>query len=222
MEYSEEDYLMLSGIQHFEFCKRQWALIHVEHQWEENYRTVDGRILHEKAHDDKFTEKRGNVIITRGMPVASRSMGVKGVCDLVEFIRDDDLGVEIFGRDGRYRVEPVEYKRGRPKETDMDILQLTAQAMCLEEMLCCRVFRGSLFYGETRRRLSVDIRDDLKKQVRSIFEEMHKMFVSHITPAVRPIQGCNSCSLNNICLPNLVKQNKSVKDYIAKRMREIL
>ncbi|NLN82048.1 MAG: Dna2/Cas4 domain-containing protein, partial [Clostridiales bacterium] len=80
MEYKQEDFLMLSGIQHFAFCRRQWALIHIENQWAENLRTVEGKILHERAHDKKFTEKRGDVIIARGMPVFSSTLGINGVC----------------------------------------------------------------------------------------------------------------------------------------------
>ena len=116
MTYNEDDYLMLSGIQHFEFCRRQWALIHIEKQWEENYLTVSGELMHEKAHDKDFVETRRNVITTRGMPIYSRNMGVRGDCDVVEFIRDNENGIEIFGREGKYKVVPVEYKRGELKE----------------------------------------------------------------------------------------------------------
>lgn len=87
-EYREDEFLMLSGIQHFSFCRRQWALIHIEQQWKENYFTIDGNIMHENAHDGTFQEKRGNVLITRGMPVFSRTLGVSGVCDVVEFQKE--------------------------------------------------------------------------------------------------------------------------------------
>ena len=139
MEYDEEDYLMLSGIQHFEFCRRQWALIHIEQQWNDNLRTVEGDIFHKNAHNDKFVEKRKDIIITRGMPVFSKTMGVRGICDIVEFVRNDVAGVNIYGREGKYCIEPVEYKHGEPKETDVDVLQVVAQAMCLEEMMLCQI-----------------------------------------------------------------------------------
>ncbi|HBI72923.1 MAG TPA: CRISPR-associated protein Cas4, partial [Lachnospiraceae bacterium] len=87
MEYKEEDYLMLSGIQHYVFCRRQWALIHIEKQWEENVRTIEGQLIHQKAHDKFFSETRGNIIISRGMPVYSASLGTNGECDVVEFHR---------------------------------------------------------------------------------------------------------------------------------------
>ena len=121
--YKEEDYLQLSGIQHFAFCRRQWALAYIELQWDENVRTVEGKLLHEKAHDPTNAEKRGDLIISRGMPVYSRELGISGECDVVEFHRSQD-GITLFGRDGLYEVIPIEYKRGKPKENDVDILCL--------------------------------------------------------------------------------------------------
>ena len=85
MIYQDEDFLQLSGLQHFKFCRRQWALIHVEKQWAENYRTTDGAIMHENAHDGSFTESRGDLVITRDMRVFSRTLGVSGACDVLEF-----------------------------------------------------------------------------------------------------------------------------------------
>ena len=121
--YKEEDYLQLSGIQHFAFCRRQWALAYIELQWDENVRTVEGKLLHEKAHDPTNAEKRGDLIISRGMPVYSRELGISGECDVVEFHRSQD-GITLFGRDGLYEVIPIEYKRGKPKENDVDILYI--------------------------------------------------------------------------------------------------
>ena len=109
--YSEDEYLMLSGVQHFAFCRRQWALIHIEQQWEENARTVDGNIMHERVHDADFHEKRGELVITRAMAVSSARLGISGECDAVE-LRKSDNGIELFGLDGKYTVTPVEYKRG--------------------------------------------------------------------------------------------------------------
>ena len=146
MEYNEEDYLMLSGIQHFEFCRRQWALIHFEQLWDENLRTVEGDIMHKRAHNEALTESRNGVITTRGMAVFSRKLGISGICDVVEFIRDDVNGYDIYKREGKYQIVPVEYKRGEPKEGLEDILQVVLQAMCLEEMLCCKVDKGYLYY----------------------------------------------------------------------------
>ncbi len=218
MDYNEEDFLSLSGIQHFEFCRRQWALIHIEQQWQENLRTVEGEILHEKAHDNLLKEKRGDLIISRGMAVFSKSLGINGVCDVVEFQKDKE-GVPIFGREGLYKPIPIEYKRGKPKEDDIDILQLTAQAMCLEEMLNCEINVGYMFYGETNHRIKVEFIDELKKRVMEICKEMHKIYERQCTPKVKPSKKCNACSLKNICMPKLCK-NLSVKDYIERSLEE--
>ena len=137
--YREEDYLQLSGIQHFAFCRRQWALIHVEQQWEENFHTADGRLMHENAHNSEFREKRGNIIIIRGMRVSSAEYGISGECDVVELHRDDQKGININGLEGNYIVKPIEYKRGTLKSSDCDYVQLCAQVLCLEEMLCCDI-----------------------------------------------------------------------------------
>ena len=136
--YSEDNYLMLSGLQHFVFCRRQWALIHIEQQWADNLRTADGEIMHKNVHNPDFREVRGDVITVRAMAVSSSRLGISGECDAVEF-RKDSSGVALSGLEGRYSVTPVEYKRGSPKEDERDTVQLAAQAMCLEEMLCCTV-----------------------------------------------------------------------------------
>ena len=216
--YTEDEYLMLSGIQHFVFCRRQWALIHIEQQWEENYRTADGRVMHRNVHDADFHEKRGDLVISRAMAVSSQRLGISGECDAVEF-RKDSSGIEIFGLEGRYSVTPVEYKRGQPKEDPCDKMQLAAQAMCLEEMLCCRIDTGFLYYGETRRRLKVEITQQLRQDTENALREMHELFRKRYTPKVKRSKACNACSLKNICLPVLCSQ-KSAKDHILSMLEE--
>lgn len=214
--YKEEDYLQLSGIQHFAFCRRQWALAYIELQWTENVRTVEGKLLHEKAHDVSSEEKRGDLIISRAMPVHSRELGISGECDVVEFHRSD-VGISLSGREGKYEVVPIEYKRGRPKQNDVDILQLTAQAMCLEEMLCCEIQSGYLYYGETRHRSKVIFDEAVRKRVRDSFLEMHQYYERRYTPRVKRTKSCNACSLKDICLPTL-GVGKSATSYIDKAL----
>ncbi len=216
--YREEDYLQLSGLQHFAFCRRQWALIHIEQQWAENLRTADGRLLHEHAHDAGFREKRGDVIITRAMRISSAELGISGECDVVEFHKDPD-GIAIRGLEGTYAVIPVEYKRGQPKENDSDALQLCAQALCLEEMLCCEIPEAYLYYGETRRRHAVALDTPLRDKTISMIREMHQFYDRQHTPKVKRTKSCNACSLKDICLP-VLNQNRSAAEYLRNMLED--
>jgi len=212
MDYDEEDYLMLSGIQHFQFCKRQWALIHIEQQWEENVRTVEGQYLHQKADQPFIREKRGNKLIVRAMPVKSNELKITGICDVVEFNKDQN-GVEVQGAEGKYMAYPVEYKRGKPKMNDADILQLTAQAMCLEEMLLSEINIGYMYYHEIKHRVEVSLTAEHKEKVRFITKEMYDYYKRRHSPKVKPGSFCKNCSLQHICLPALMNK-RSVKSYI--------
>lgn len=218
MMYREEEYLMLSGLQHFAFCRRQWALIHIEQQWDENLRTVEGELMHERCHDEKQTEKRGDLLTVRGMRIASRELGVSGACDVVEF-RADANGIFLFGREGLWQPFPVEYKHGKPKTHQADELQLCAQAMCLEEMLVCEIPEGALFYEEIGRRQSVTFTQELRNTVRDMLREMHGYFSRGYTPKVKPNKSCQACSLKELCLPKLYKK-RSAKEYLAERIGE--
>ena len=218
MEYKEEDFLQLSGLQHFKFCRRRWALIHIENQWEENYRTIDGAILHQNAHDTEFQESRGDRFITRGVSVYSAELGVSGQCDVLEYHRGS-TGVPIAGKDGLWQPFPVEYKRGRPREDTGDALQLCGQAMCLETMLCCDIPEGALYYGEIRRRERVAFTPELRTQVRQMLEQMHDLYHRGYTPKVKPTKSCSACSMKELCLPKLMK-NRSVSAYLKAAMEE--
>ncbi|KZO00175.1 CRISPR-associated protein Cas4 [Pseudobacillus badius] len=219
MAFDEEaGYLMLSGIQHFQFCRRQWALIHIEQQWEENVRTIEGQHLHQKADQPFLREKRRDKLVVRAMPVQSRDLRISGICDVVEFIQHPD-GIELDGETGKYAVYPVEYKRGKPKANDADVLQLTAQAMCLEEMLLCEIPSGYLFYNEIKRRVEVPITKEYRNKVRAVVEEMHDYYHRRHTPKVKTGAFCNSCSLQQVCLPKLMAK-RSVKSYIEGRILE--
>ncbi len=216
--YTEDNYLMLSGIQHFAFCRRQWALIHIEQQWEENYRTTAGELMHKKAHDEGAFEKRGELLIIRGLRIASHELGFSGQCDVVEFHQSED-GITLFGYDGRWNPIPIEYKNGSPKENNADAFQLCAQAICLEEMFQTKIPEGFLYYGETRRRSHVEFTDSLRDDVKKISMEMHELFQRGYTPKVRYTKQCKACSLENLCVPKLQKAG-SVKEYMERNVRE--
>ena len=218
MEYAEDDYLMISGIQHFKFCRRQWALIHIEQQWAENEHTVIGELMHKKTHDPYIAEKRKDILTVRALPVSSRRLGISGECDIVEFHRCED-GVSLHGHRGTFSLYPIEYKKGRPKLTEEDKLQLMAQALCLEEMFSASIPEGAIFYGETRRREIVKLDEGLRQEAENIIAEMHSYFAKKYTPRVKANRSCNSCSLKDICLPKLEKA-KNVNLYISQALQE--
>lgn len=218
MEFSEDDFLMISGIQHFAFCRRQWALIHIEQQWTDNALTVEGQDLHKKADQPFIREKRGDKLIVRAMPVQSYELGLTGICDVVEFIQDPE-GISVKQSDETYSLYPVEYKRGKPKWDDSDTMQLLAQAMCLEEMLVCQIPAGYVYYNETKHREKINFTKEHREQLARILGEMHQYFERRYTPKVKTGKFCLKCSLQDTCLPTLMN-SRSVKSYIEGAMSE--
>lgn len=216
-DYKEDDYLLLSGLQHFAFCRRQWALIHIEQAWEENVLTVEGNALHELADNPFVREKRGSTIYVRALPVHSATLGITGICDMVEFT-ENEAGVPLAKEQGRYLPKPIEYKRGKPKTHDADILQLTAQAMCLEEMLAVPVNEAAMYYHEIRKRIPVTITFALREQVHKMLKEMHHYYSRRHTPTVKTGKHCVSCSLRNHCLPQL-DERETVNAYMNRMMK---
>lgn len=222
MIYEEDELLLLSGIQHFAFCKRQWALIHIEQQWQENVLTYEGRELHKKADNPYLKEVRGDVLITRAMPLVSHDLGIYGVADVIEFHSelepDNEHCVVLPRRKGWWRPFPIEYKRGKAKANDCDELQLCVQAICLEEMLEVTVAEGAIFYGETERRTSVVFDEHLRDRVTILLSEMRSLFTTGETPAAVYEPKCKSCSLYDICLPKL---KKTGFDDLHRYLREL-
>jgi CRISPR-associated exonuclease Cas4 len=199
--YTEEDYIQLSSIQHYIFCPRQCGLIHVDALWSENLFTARGRIMHEKA-DSGEDESRGDKSIVRSLNVYSRRLGVSGRCDVVEM---NESGARII-------PYPVEYKSGKPKMDISDMAQLCAQALCLEEMMNVPIREAAIFYGKPRRRLQVEIDDDLRRDTESIIHSIHLMIKERRVPAAVYTKKCDSCSLADMCMPK-VKTGR-LKSYI--------
>lgn len=218
LEYAAEDLLALSGIQHFTFCRRQWALIHIERQWQENALTAEGRLMHQRSDNPFDTELRSGVVTARALPVASYRLGLYGVCDVVEFLPSAD-GVQLHRRAGTFLPRPVEYKRGKEKQDDCDRAQLCAQALCLEEMFPVSIRAGFLFYGEPRRRVEVEFTEELRGQVERMAAEMHAYFARGYTPRVKTSKACRSCSLADLCLPRL-QHRLPASRYIQQRIDE--
>lgn len=209
---------MISGIQHYMFCPRQWALIHIEQAWQENVLTVEGNNLHKKVDDPCIREKRGEKLYVRAMRVHSTSLPIHGVCDMVEFTRNPD-GVSIYGEEGLYTVKPVEYKRGKPKTHEADILQLTAQVICLEEMLGTTIDEADFYYHEVRRRLTIEMTKDLRNKVIETVAQMNNYYERRHTPRVRTGKHCLKCSLKDICLPEL-DNKETVQSYIKRMLSQ--
>lgn len=202
--YTEEEYLPLSGIQHYRFCTRQCAFIHTEQIWRENYFTAHGRTLHDKVHNDTG-ESRGGKRIERCLDIASPMLGLSGQTDAVEFYDDGT-------------VCPVEYKRGTVKEDITDEVQLCAQAMCLEEMLHVSIEVGYLFYEKIRRREKVLLTPELRSQTQKLADEYHTLIASGEIPPAVYSKKCESCSLIDSCFPETVGRSKSVANYISRRL----
>lgn len=173
--------------------------------------------MHKRTDDPFLTESRGGIITSRALPVASYHLGLTGICDVVEFTPSAD-GVNLPGYEGAFVPVPVEYKRGKPKQDQSDVAQLCAQAICLEEMLSVEVPVGYLYYGKTRRRVEVPFTADLRAFVRKLAQQMHQYFERGYTPRVRPSKACRSCSLKDICLPELETRPLTASEYIRKRI----
>lgn len=205
MSYTESELLPISALQHLLFCERQCALIHIERAWDENRFTVEGRIMHEKVHD-QGDERRAGVKIARAVSLRSFELGLSGVADVVEFHHADELEA--------WQPFPVEYKRGKPKAESCDTVQLCAQAMCLEEMLGVRIPKGALFYGKTRRRLDIIFDDELRKLTIDTAHRLHELISEGKTPPPRYDDRCEQCSLLDVCMPKAMIRNWKVADYI--------
>ena len=201
----DEGNLPISGLQHLAFCPRQWALIHLEQAWAENRLTAEGRLLHENA-DTPGESRRQNVTVVRGLWLRSSRLRLSGRADVVEF----------------HPVPyPVEYKRGRRKPTDCDLVQLCAQALCLEEMLGAVVAAGAMFYGEPRRRLEVEFTPALRSRTEALANEMHRLYDARHTPPAQPGPHCRQCSLIDICLPTATDRVQIAAIWTAAQMRSL-
>jgi CRISPR-associated exonuclease Cas4 len=211
--YSEEEMLLLSGIQHIAFCKRQWALIHVEQQWAENVKTIEGQHLHERVDDPFYKESSSNLVVWRAVNLISYLLGLTGRADVIEFIKSEK-GISLPGKEGQWTPYPVEYKRGKTKPDERDEVQLCAQAICLEEMFETTISEGALFYWEVRRRTIIRFNDELRKKVYGYAEEMHELFNLGKTPIPEYKTHCKSCSLFDICLPQNIQKHRDVNEYL--------
>lgn len=221
MYYDEDDMLMLSGIQHYRFCPRQWALIHIEQQWADNRLTVEGDILHKHVDDAAYRQKCGDYIALRSVNIASRELGLYGLSDVIELHPTEDEASSIAHPKypGRWIPYPVEYKHGRPKKNEVDEVQLAAQAMCLEEQHGIHISWGAFFYHEIRHRVEVEITPYLRDIVRQCAGEMHSIFKSGRLPAIIHGKHCDRCSLKDLCMPETANQ-PAASTYLKRNLYE--
>ncbi|MGI6221976.1 MAG: CRISPR-associated protein Cas4 [Prevotella sp.] len=215
--YSDDDLLMLSGIQHYAFCPRQWALAYVDQQWEDNHLTIEGDWLHRRVDDPNAMELDSGTVRLRSVSVKSYRLGFYGIADLLELYPLEGETAKAFTISrypGRWRVFPIEYKHGKAKTNDIDEVQLCAQAMCLEEMYDIEIPQGAFFYGETRRRTTLTMTKHLRQRVEDLSQAMHALFESSDIPDAKAEKKCRSCSLQNMCMSMDLKHALTVKEYL--------
>jgi CRISPR-associated exonuclease Cas4 len=204
--YPEIDFIGISALQHWLYCPRQCALIHLEQLWAENRFTAEGQVLHRRAHEGP-SETRPGIRITRSLPVRSPTLGLSGLCDVVEFHQNGS-------------IVPVEYKRGKPKLHRADEVQLCAQALCLEEMLSTELSHGYLFYGQRKRRTEVPFDAPLRALVIRLARELHQLFSDrHTPPAVYESHKCDACSLIHLCQPHAFDRKRGAAAWFEKQLQ---
>ena len=221
MAYDDDNMLMLSGIQHYMFCPRQWALIHIEQQWSENRLTAEGGLLHQNVDNPAYRQKNGDTITLRAVHVASHTLGLYGICDAIELLPSGTAKDAITHPryPGYWHPYPVEYKRGHSKTDERDRVQVAAQVICLEEMYGINIPEAALFYHEPRRREVITIDRQLRELTCHLAEEMHHTFESGLTPKAVERLSCRSCSLKDICAPELAKKT-TVSHYLKSMLDE--
>jgi len=199
--------ILISALQHYAYCPRQFALIHIEQAWKENRFTAEGRVLHERV-DSGVAEQRRDIRTERGVLLRSEKYHLTGKMDLLEI---------ESGEPPRYF--PVEYKRGKPKVQDWDRIQLCAQALCIEEMRGIHVDEGAIWYWQVRKRAPVVIDCVLREATISAIEGAYALLIAGNTPP--PIEDrmrCRACSLLDLCEPDTFRRDHSA-DYISDLFR---
>jgi CRISPR-associated exonuclease Cas4 len=199
-EWTDQDLIPISAIQHYSYCPRQAALIHLEQVWDENLYTLRGRFVHEEV-DQPGEELAGNLRIERSLPLWSRRWGLVGKADVVEFHGDTPY--------------PVDYKHGPRRPRTHDDLQVCAQAVCLEEMTGQLVPRGAIYHATSRRRREVQCDDALRCHLREVVAALRQALRHDILPPAPNDKRCRQCSLNSSCLPGVVADQRRVTRLVA-------
>lgn len=198
--HDDADPVMLSALEHYCYCPRQCALIHLEQVWDENIYTMRGRDTHENV-DEESTHELHGVRYERALPIWSKLLKIVGKADMVEFHGDVPY--------------PVEYKSGRRKKGHPEIIQLCAQAICLEEMFGVPVPKGALYWHGSRERREIVFSEAMRAQVADVASAVHEMVAKRITPSPVNDKRCKDCSLRESCLPNVVGETGRTRNAAA-------
>lgn len=220
--FDEDDLLPVSALQHFMFCPRRCALVHIEQVWMENQFTVEGDILHERV-DELGRESRATLVVSHGLGIRSLRLGITGKVDVVEFRlnADGQGGCLLIGKEGHWTPYPIEYKRGSPRRGFGDDIQVCAQALCLEEMLGCAVPAGAIFYASTRKRREIAFDAGLRAETTTAICGVRALMSAGITPPPDYGKKCDTCSLFDICQPKLPVSGKDPGGYVTRYLEEI-
>ncbi|MGI6361764.1 MAG: CRISPR-associated protein Cas4 [Bacillota bacterium] len=205
--------LPISAIKQYAYCRRRFGLMFIDKEWADNYKIVEGEFLHAKVDDPFFSEKRGDIYVSRSVPVYSDKDNLYGIADIIEFIKDDD-GVEIGTKKGLWSINPIEYKNGKPEKSNADALQLLAVAICLEKMFKIHLEQGDIYYGRLRRRKRVVFDAELRERLKEILAGIKHILDTQQIPEKTPDQNCSLCSLVNICLPEIFHKKQITRDRI--------
>lgn len=219
--FDPDDYLMLSGIQHYVFCPHQWAMIHIEQIWNDNRLTAEGQIMHNNVDNPAYRQKNGNLITLRKIAIASASLGLYGFSDAVELIPSATSEKAIIhpSYPGYWHMHPIEYKHGRPKPDLRDKVQVVAQAICLEEMFDTVISECSIYYGDNNRRISLEIDNEIRAFTIKCAIEMHRIYDSGIIPAPIYKLHCRNCSLYDQCMPKSPSKT-AIANYLKSNLYE--
>lgn len=219
--FDPDDYLMLSGIQHYVFCPHQWAMIHIEQRWDDNRLTAEGQIMHSNVDNPAYRQKNGDSITLRRVAIASANLGLYGFSDAVELIPSatSEKSVTHPSYPGFWLMHPVEYKHGKPKPDLRDKVQVVAQAICLEEMFDTIIPECSIYYGESNSRITFEIDDDIRAFTRECAIEMHRIYDAGIVPDPIYRQHCRNCSLFDECMPK-TPSHTTVNNYLKSNLYE--
>lgn len=206
-EFDAEDYVHIRALQHFVFCPRRAALIHIERLWHDDAATTVGSQIHERI-DETGTDVRSGVRVVRRMTLTSHALRVKGIADMVELWTDATVP-------GGFRPVPIEVKKGKRKSPFADRVQLSAQALCLEEMYGVHIAKGAIFHAESHRRETIDITDVLRTATIAAATQVNELFATRRLPkGVDDRRKCKQCSMLPLCMPDVMNAGAAATTHL--------